>query len=79
MGGGGGRGKPFYASPIVVNGHLVAVSRTAGAFVMAAKPEFEFVRVNRIAGDDSRFQGTPAVANGKLYLRSEKAIYCVGQ
>ncbi|MCB1235667.1 MAG: PQQ-like beta-propeller repeat protein [Verrucomicrobiae bacterium] len=78
-GGGGGRGKPFYASPIVVNGHLVAVSRTAGAFVMAAKPEFEFVRVNRIAGDDSRFQGTPAVANGKLYLRSEKAIYCVGQ
>ncbi|MCB1231989.1 MAG: PQQ-like beta-propeller repeat protein [Verrucomicrobiae bacterium] len=74
----GGRGKPFYASPIIVNGHLVAVSRTAGTFVIAAKPEFELVRVNRIAGDESRFQGTPAVSDGMLFLRSEKALYAIG-
>lgn len=74
----GGRGKPIYASQIIVNGHLVAVTRTAGTVILAAKPEFEVVRVNTIAGDDSRFQGTPAVSNGKLFLRSEQALYCIG-
>ncbi len=75
---GGGRGKPFYASPIIVNGHLLAVSRTAGTYVIAAKPEFELVRVNTIAGDPSRFQGTPAVSGGRLFLRSDKALYAIG-
>ncbi|MCB1086085.1 MAG: PQQ-like beta-propeller repeat protein, partial [Verrucomicrobiae bacterium] len=75
----GGRGKPFYASPVIVNGHLLAVSRTAGTFIIEAKPEFTQVRVNRIGGDDSRFQGTPAISDGRLYLRSDKALYCIGQ
>lgn len=74
----GGRGKPFYASPVLVNGHVLAVSRTAGTFAIAAKPEFELVGKNVIAGDDSRFQGTPAISEGKLFLRSEKALYCIG-
>lgn len=73
----GGRGKPFYASPVLVDGHILAVSRTAGTFVIAAKPEFEQVGKNVIAGDDSRFQATPAVSDGKLFLRSEKALYCI--
>ena len=74
----GGRGKPFYASPILVDGHVLATSRTAGTFVIAAKPEFSLVRVNRIAGDETRFQGTPAVSGGHLFLRSDQAIYCIG-
>ena len=73
-----GRGKPFYASPVLVNGHLIAVTRTAGAFVIEAKPEYKLVRVNRFDQDESRFQGTPAVSNGNLILRSEAAVYCVG-
>lgn len=75
----GGRGKPFYASPVLVDGHLLAVSRTAGTFVIEAKPTFSLVRVNRLAGDDSRFQGTPAISGGRLYLRSERALYCIGR
>ena len=74
---GGGRGKPFYASPVLVNGHLIAVSRTAGTYVITAKPEFELLGVNSIAGDDSRFHGTPAISDGRLFLRSEKALYCI--
>jgi len=74
----GARGKPFYASLVLVNGHVLAVSRTAGTFVIKATPEFEQVGKNVIAGDDSRFQGTPAISDGKLFLRSEKALYCIG-
>ena len=74
----GGRGKPFYASPVLVDGHLVAVSRTAGTFVISAGPEFKMVRVNKIAGDESQFNATPAVAPGQLILRSDEALYAIG-
>lgn len=74
-----GKGMAFYASPVLVNGHLIAVSRNAGTFVIAAKPEFELVRVNHLAADTSRFQGTPAVSEGHLILRSEKALYAIAK
>ena len=72
-----GRGKPFYASPILVQDHIIATSRTAGTFIVEAKPEYNLVRVNQIEGDDGRFQGTPAVSGNHLYLRSETALYCI--
>lgn len=76
-GGQRGRGKPFYASPVLIGGRLYAVSRTNGTFVIAAKPEYEKLAHNVISLDDSRFQGTPAVAGDRLLLRSEKAVYCI--
>lgn len=74
-----GRGKPFYASPILVQGHILAVSRTAGTFVIEAKPEYNLVRTNVIEGDSGRFQGTPAVSGSDLFLRSETALYCISK
>lgn len=80
--GGGGRrggGKPFYASPIVVGDTLVAVSRKQGTLVYPAKPQFEKPTVNVIAEDTTDFNATPAVSDGCLYLRSNKALYCIGK
>jgi len=74
-----GRGMAFYASPILVGDHLVAVSRHAGTFIISAKPEFDLVRINRIEGDRTRFQGTPAVSAGNLFLRSEKALHAIAK
>ena len=74
-----GKGMAFYASPVLVGNHLVAVSRSAGTFVIEAKPEFKLFGVNRIEDDTSRFQGTPAVAGDLLLLRSEKALYAIGR
>jgi len=73
-----GKGNPFYASPVLVNGHLLAVSRTAGTFVIEAKPEYKLVGINKLEGDKSRFQGTPAVSEGQIFLRSDEAVYCLG-
>lgn len=74
-----GKGMAFYASPIVVSDHLVAVSRSAGTFVLGTGPEFTLFSVNRIEDDPSRFQGTPAVAGDILLLRSEKALYAISR
>ncbi|MEQ1842488.1 MAG: PQQ-binding-like beta-propeller repeat protein, partial [Verrucomicrobiales bacterium] len=74
-----GRGMAFYASPILVGDHLVAVSRHAGTFIISAKPEFDLVRINRIEDDRTRFQGSPAVSAGHLLLRSEKALHAIAK
>ena len=54
-------------------GHL------AQGFVVAAKPQFELLEHNVIAGDDSVFNATPAIADGQIYLRSDKFAYCIGK
>ena len=76
-GGGGGGGKPFYASPVLAHGRLYAVSRRQGVFVLGAGAKFEFIAQNRITGDDTDFNGTPAVVGPQLFLRSNRALYCL--
>jgi outer membrane protein assembly factor BamB len=76
---GRGRGKPFYASQVIVGDKVYAVSRRQGTFVIAAKPTFEVLATNLIEGDDTDFNATPAVSDGCLFLRSNKALYCVGK
>ncbi len=70
-------GKPFYASAVLANGLVYAVSRQNGTFVFDASPTFKLVAQNKLAGDDSQFNGTPAIADGQLFLRSNRAIYCI--
>ncbi len=72
-----GGGKPFYASAVLANGRWYAVSRRNGTFVLEAKPEFKLAAQNRIAGDDSDFNATPAIAGRQLFLRSNRALYCI--
>jgi len=68
----------FYASPVVAAGRLYYVSREGTTFVLAAQPQFEILARNKIAGDDSLFNASPAVSNGQLFLRSNRYLYCIG-
>ena len=80
--GGGGRrggGKPFYASPVLVDGRLYCPSRKNGVFVIAAKPAFEVLAKNTFASDTTQMNATPSVDANRLYLRSDKALYCIGE
>lgn len=77
--GAGGKGKPFYASPILADGKIYAVSRANGTFVI--EPSAEGLKVlaqNKIEGDDTLFNASISVSGGKLYLRSAKTLYCIG-
>lgn len=74
FGGGGG----LYASVVAGDNKLFAVTRTSGVYVVAAEPEFKVLAHNTFASDKSRFDATPSIAAGKLFLRSDHNIYCVG-
>ena len=51
----------------------------SGTYVLAAKPEFEQLAVNRLGEDSSRSNACPIVSDGQILLRTDKAIYCIGK
>jgi outer membrane protein assembly factor BamB len=70
----------IYASPILADGKLYYVSRENGAFVLAAGPAYKLLAHNNLRpADDSIFNGSPAVSNSQLLLRSDRFLYCFGQ
>ena len=74
-GGTGPGGKPFYASAVLADGNIYAVSRRNGTFVFAAKPEFKLIAQNSFASDATQFNATPAVSGKEMFLRSDKFLY----
>jgi len=76
-GGGFGGGLSFYASAVAADDKIYIPSRTSGVFVLAADPKFDLLACNKFEGDSSRFDGTPAVSNGQIFLRSNEYLYCV--
>jgi outer membrane protein assembly factor BamB len=76
-GGRGGRGGQDYASPILVGDKLILVTRSGLTHVWQEGPEFKSIATNQFASDTTKFNATPAVADDRLYIRSDKAIYCV--
>jgi outer membrane protein assembly factor BamB len=75
--GGGFGAKPFYASAVLANGNLYAMSRRNGLFVIAATPEFKLVGQNKLAADGSDFNATPALSGNQIFLRSNRFLYCI--
>ncbi len=75
----GGRGIKFFASMIAAGDNMYAVSRRSGTFVIKTKPEYELVSHNKISADDSEFNGSPAVSQNQLIIRSNRFLYCIGQ
>ncbi|TWU02969.1 outer membrane protein assembly factor BamB family protein [Stieleria varia] len=69
-------GRPVYASPVLAGEHLYVVTRRSGTLVFTATPEMKQVALNEPL-DESQFNATPAIVNGKIYLRSDTALYCV--
>jgi outer membrane protein assembly factor BamB len=68
-----------YASAVAADGKLYVVSRENGTFVLAARPKFEVLAHNTLPDDRSIFNGSPAVSNGQLFLRSDRYLYCIGK
>jgi outer membrane protein assembly factor BamB len=67
-----------YASLLLADGKLYSVSREKGAVVLAVGPEFKELARNDL-GDTSIFNGTPVPSDGRLLLRSDKFLYCIGK
>ena len=68
----------FYASPVLVDGKLIAVSRYTGTFVIDADKELNVVATNTLT-DKSDTSASPAIADGQLFMRSDDYLYCIGK
>lgn len=73
----GGVGQ-VYASPVLADGKLYYVSRVGRTFILAASPKYERLAVNDLS-DGSTFNASPAISKNRLYLRSNRFLYCVGR
>ena len=69
----------IYASVLAADGKLYGVSQQAGTYVLAAKPQFEQLAVNRFADDKARSNASPVVSDGQILLRNDGAVYCLGK
>lgn len=68
-------GGKFYGSPIVVNDAVFCLSTDGKCVVLAASPEFRRIADNPV-GEGSH--STPAVAHGRMYLRTLRHLICLG-
>lgn len=67
-----------YASGIYADGKIYYVSDTATTFVIAAKPKFELISTNKLE-DTSRTNASPVIDDGRLLIRTDKHLYCIGK
>jgi outer membrane protein assembly factor BamB len=65
----------YFASPIAADGRIYTVSEDGKAAVIQAGAQWEVLRVNDL-GDGSK--STPAIADGKLYVRTYQTMYSFG-
>jgi outer membrane protein assembly factor BamB len=68
-----------YASITAADGKLFVPSRENGTFVLEAKPEPRLLSVNTFEDDESRTNASIVVHDNQLLLRTDKALYCIGQ
>lgn len=73
------RPQNVYSSAIVADGKIYNISQHNGAYVLAAKPEFEMLAHNTFEDDNSRTNACIVVSNGQLLLRNDRNLYCIGQ
>lgn len=72
-----GGGRPVYASPVLIGGKIYIATRRSGTYVYEPGDSLEILAHNKIEGDETDFNATPAVSDGMLFLRSDQAIYCI--
>jgi outer membrane protein assembly factor BamB len=64
------------ASPVLIDGKIYSINEAGTVFVFAADKKF-----NLIAKSDLKesVYASPAVADGKLYIRTGSHLYCIGK
>jgi len=65
----------FYGSPICISGILYGVTTNGDVVVVRAGPSYELLSVNPL-GEKSH--ATPAVGDGRLYVRTFSHLVCIG-
>jgi outer membrane protein assembly factor BamB len=69
-------GGEFYSSPVLIDGKVYLPKNNGDIFVFPAKPKYELLARNSVG---ESVLASPAVADGRLYIRGEQHLFCIGQ
>jgi outer membrane protein assembly factor BamB len=74
----GGRppvGAHFMGSPVAFGGFVAMTSEDGETFMLKAGPTHQITRTNAV---DEPVYSSPAIANGRIYIRGEKHLFAIG-
>jgi outer membrane protein assembly factor BamB len=66
----------FFASPVAGDGKVYIVGETGETFVLKAGREPVVLATNDL---DERMIASPAISNGRIFLRSDRNVFCIGK
>ncbi|MBM3735699.1 MAG: hypothetical protein FJW39_07920 [Acidobacteria bacterium] len=66
----------YFASPVASDGKVYAASEEGAITVLKAGARWEILKVNQM---HEPAKATPALVDGRIYLRTFKALYCFAQ
>lgn len=66
----------FMGSPVAYGGYIAMTSEDGSTFMLKAGPKHEIVRTNTV---DEPVYSSPALANGRIYIRGQKHLFAIGQ
>ncbi len=69
-------GGNFSASPVYADGKIYFLSEAGETTVIAASPEFKVLAKNPLG---EKCQASMAVSDQRLFIRSDKNLFCIGQ
>jgi outer membrane protein assembly factor BamB len=65
----------FYASPVYVDGRIYLVTRGGEVIVLQLGAEYRLLGKSKLP---ERTDATPAIANGRMYIRTLNHLICIG-
>jgi outer membrane protein assembly factor BamB len=65
----------YYASPVAADGKVFLASGEGKMTVLKAAPEWEVLQVSDL---DEEIRATPALSDGRIYVRTRSSVYCFG-
>ncbi len=66
----------YFSSPVAADDKVFLIGQAGAVSVLKAAGEWEVLGVNEL--DDECF-ATPAIADGRIYIRTRSALYCFGK
>ncbi len=70
---------PIYASPILADGKIYFLGRGGKMTIIEAAPKLKPIGSAVLENGRGMFNASPAVDGGRLFIRSNKFLYCIGK
>ena len=66
----------YFASPVAADDKVFVIGQGGQVSVLKAAGEWEVLKVNEL---DDEVYATPAIADGRIYIRTRSALYSFGK